>query len=159
EIRRVTSNEGRQECGIQYRGDVSFIAYPVSGPDGEIKGYRVRRDNPEIENGKPKAKYVQSADQPHLFFERTSRQWLSDVSVPVVFVEAYLSALAIAALCQRTGRQLLIIGLGGCYGWHGTIGKTTNENGVRVDEKGPSPDFDHILLTNRKAIICLDSNV
>src|SRR5262245_25621921 len=72
-IRDVTSLEARQ-FGIQYRGDLAGILYPCWGADGTIKGYRVRRDNPEVENGKPKAKYVQSADRPHLFFEKTSRQ-------------------------------------------------------------------------------------
>jgi hypothetical protein len=160
DIRRVTDNEARSQCGIHFRGDLSGVAWPIWGPNDAIKGYRVRRDNPEIENGKPKAKWVQSLDRPHLFFERSSRRWLSDTSVPVIFVEAYPSALAVAALAERTGRRFIVIGLGGCYGWRGTIGKTTNETGTRVDEKGPSPDLDHIpFANNRKVLCCLDSNV
>jgi Domain of unknown function (DUF3854) len=157
-IRDVTSLEARQ-FGIQYRGDLSGILYPCWGADGTPKGYRVRRDNPEIENGKPKAKYVQSVDRPHLFFEKTSRRWLSDTSVPAVFVEAYSSALAIAALTYRTAERLLVVAMGGCWGWRGTIGKTENEKGVRVDEKGSSPDLSHIAMAARKVIICLDANV
>jgi hypothetical protein len=157
-IRDVTNLEARQ-FGIQYRGDLGGILYPCWGADGTPKGYRVRRDNPEIENGKPKAKYVQSVDRPHLFFEKTSRQWLSDTSVPVVFVEAYTSALAIAALMHRTKERLLVVAMGGCWGWHGTVGKTENEKGVRVDEKGPTPDLAHIAFSARKTIICLDANV
>jgi len=158
-VRRVTDAEARLDCGILYKDDVSGVSYPIFGPDGTIKGYRVRRDNPELEGGKPKAKYVQSIDRPHLYFERSTRQYLSDASVPVVFVEAYTSALAIAALCLRTGRQYLIVATAGCWGWRGTIGKAENEDGGRVDEKGPSPDLDHIAWTGRKTIICLDSNV
>src|SRR5436309_12644099 len=158
-IRRVTSLEARQHFGIQYRGDLSGVLYPCWGADDTIKAYRVRRDNPEMEKDKPKAKYVHSLDRPHFYFERSSRRFLSDVSVPVIFVEAYTSALAIAALTHRTGYRLLVVGMGGCWGWHGTIGKTENENGVHVDEKGPSPDLDHIAFRDRKTIIMLDSNV
>ena len=34
-----------------------------------------------------------------------------------------------------------------------------NENGARVDVKGPSPDLQHLAWSGRKSIICLDSNV
>src|SRR5437867_437550 len=158
EIRRVSDTEARQ-LGITYKGDLSGVAFPVFGADGQIKGYRVRRDNPEVEKGKPKAKYVQSLERPHLYFERSSRRFLSDVSAPVIFVEAYTSALAIAALCKRVGREILIVATAGCWAWKGTIGKTENEHGTRVDEKGPSPDLDHIALRERKTIIMFDSNV
>jgi hypothetical protein len=159
EIRRVTSIEARDECGIHYKGDLSGLVYPMFGADDAIKGYRLRRDNPEIDNGKPKAKYVQSVDRTHLYFERSSRRFLDVVSVPVLFVEAYTSALAIAALAKRTDRQFLIVATAGCWGWRGRIGKTENEKGSRVDEKGPLPDLDHISLRNRKVIICFDANV
>ncbi len=159
EIRRVTSAEARIDCGIQYKGDLSGVAWPIWGADGTIKGHRDRRDNFERENGKPKSKYVQSVDRPHLFFEKTSRQHLSDTSVPAVFVEAYSSALALAAWCERTGKQYLIVATAGCWGWRGTIGKTDNENGARVDEKGPSSDLEHITWTARAAVILFDSNL
>src|SRR5262249_40162570 len=87
EVRRVTDAEAR-DLGIHFKGDLSGVAWPIFGADDRIKGYRVRRDNPEREAGKDKNKYVQSLDRPHLFFEKTSHQWLSDTSVPVVCVEA-----------------------------------------------------------------------
>src|SRR5262249_37759435 len=72
ELRCVSDRQAREDCGIQYRGgDLSGVAWPIWGADGQIKGYRIRRDNPEVENGKPKAKYVQSQDRPHLFFEKS----------------------------------------------------------------------------------------
>jgi Protein of unknown function (DUF3987)/Domain of unknown function (DUF3854) len=158
EVERVTSQQAR-DLGINYRGDLAGVDWPIWGADGTVKGHRVRRDNPETEKGRPKAKYVQSLDRPHLLFERRSRQWISDVSVPVVFVEAYSSALAVAALAERAGIQFLIVATAGCWGWHGTIGKTENEKGVRVDVKGPSSDLEHIAWKGRKSIICFDSNV
>ena len=99
EVHRVSDPEAR-ECGIHYRGNLAGVLFPIFGADGNIKAFRLRRDNPEIEDGKPKAKYVQSVDLPHLYFERSSRQFLSDLSVPILFVEAYSSALAVAAWCQ-----------------------------------------------------------
>jgi putative DNA primase/helicase len=160
EIRRVTDREAREDCGIHYRGgDLAGVDFPIFGADGSIKGHRVRRDNPEIENGKLKAKYVQSIDRPHLYFEKKSRRFLTDTSVPVIFVEAYSSALAIAAMSERTGQPFLVVATAGCWGWRGTIGKINNEKGVRVDEKGPSPDLDHIAFAGRKIFVCFDSNV
>jgi hypothetical protein len=161
ELRRVTDHEAREDYGIHYQqhSDLSGVVFPIFGADGQIKGYRVRRDNPEVRNGKPDGKYIQSVDRSHLYFERSSRKWLTDVSVPVIFVEAYTSALAIASFSQRIGRPFLIIATGGCYGWSGRIGKIENEKGVRVDEKGPSPDLDHIPFTGRDVVICFDGNV
>jgi hypothetical protein len=157
-VRRISDQSAREDCGIHYRGDLSGVVFPIYGADDSIKGYRVRRDNPEIENGQPKAKYVQSLDRAHLFFERTSHQWLNGTSTPIVFVEAYTSALAIAAWLERTGERFLILATSGCWGWRGTIGRNQNENGVRVDVKGPCADLDHIPLIQRKAVICFDAN-
>jgi hypothetical protein len=159
QIRRVTDGEARNNCGIHFKGDLYGVVFPIFGLDQQIKGYRVRRDNPEIESGQPKNKYVQSLDRSRLYFERSSSRWLSDSSVPVIFVEAYTSALAIAAWCKRTGQSLLIVAMGGCWSWRGTIGKTENENGVRVDEKGPLSDLSLIPLEARRVIIMFDTNI
>jgi putative DNA primase/helicase len=159
QIRRVTSQEARVDCGIHYHGDLSGVDFPIWGADGTIKGHRVRRDNPEIEKGKPKAKYVQSDDRPHLFFERSSRAHLEDPNVPVIFVEAASSALAVAAWSERTGRKVLVIATHGCANWQGTIATVINENGVRVPEKGPLPDLDLIPFKKREVFILFDSNI
>jgi putative DNA primase/helicase len=158
-ITRVTDRQAH-DLGIQFRGgDLSGIAFPIKGVTGSVTGYRVRRDKPEIEAGKPKAKYVQSVDRPSLYLTPTTRQWLSDTSVPVIFVEAYTSALAVDALCARTQRQFLAIGTAGCWGWRGRIGKAVDESGNRVNEKGPLPDLDAIPFDNRQTFIAFDSNV
>jgi hypothetical protein len=156
-IRRVTDAEAR-ELGISFKGDLAGVAIPTWGADDTVKGYRVRRDHPEVENGKAKHKYIQSVDPPHLFFERTSRRWLSDTSIDVVFVEAPTSALAVAAWCQRTNVGLLVVATHGCWGWRGRRGKSVNEHGARVDEMGPLPDLDLIPLQKRTAVIFSDAN-
>ncbi len=157
QIRRVTDREAH-DLGIRFRGDLSGIAFPIDGVTG-ITGYRVRRDKPEIEDGKPKGKYVLSMDRPALYLTPTTSQWLSDTSVSVVFVEAYTSALSIDALCSRTGREFLVIGTAGCWGWRGRLGKVVDPNGNRVDEKGPLPDLDLIPFEGRDVLIAFDSNV
>ena len=161
EIRRVTDSEARLDCGILAKNvsDLSGVVYPIFGAEDQIKGYRVRRDNPEIRKGKPENKYVMSVDRPHLYFERTSRQYISNASVPLILVESYTAALAISAWCQRTGQLYMVVATAGCWGWSGTIGITENENGQRVQEKGLSPDFALITLEQRTVFILFDSDV
>ena len=56
------------------------------------------------------------------------------------------------------GGRLLVIGTGGCWGWRGRIGKTTDATGARVDETGPLPDMDRITWRDRDTIIVFDAN-
>ena len=58
---------------------------------------------------------------------------------------------------QRSGRQILALGLGGCWNWRGRIGKMTDSNGARVDEEGPLPDFHLIAWANRLAVVLFDA--
>src|SRR5262249_14603742 len=83
QIRRVTDYEARNDCGIHAvkDGDLSGMVYPVFGRDHLIKAYRIRRDNPEIEDGKPKNKWVYSTDPLHVFFEQSTAPLVSDSSI------------------------------------------------------------------------------
>lgn len=55
-IRRVTDVETRQLLSSRHLGDLAGIAYPYLDPQtGAAVTCRVRRDHPEIENGKPRA--------------------------------------------------------------------------------------------------------
>lgn len=58
-------------------------------------------------------------------------------AVLVTFVEAEKSALAILAASERTERHILAIATGGCWGWRGRIGKTTDANAARWREQNP----------------------
>jgi hypothetical protein len=73
-------------------------------------------------------------------------------------VEAEKSALSVRCAAEQLGRPVLAIGLGGCWGWRGCIGKTTNANGARVDELGPSNDFGLVFWHDRDVIVAFDAN-
>jgi hypothetical protein len=162
-VQRVTNDDARQTYGIlgSATQDMSGIVFPYFDPaTGRRVTARVRRDNPEAENGNPKKfknKYISAyGDRKHLYFPPGSESKLQDVGTPIVLVEAEKSALALTAWAERTGRKLLAVGLGGCWGWKGRIGKTTTASGERVDEVGPLPDL--AVAKGRTTYILLDAN-
>jgi hypothetical protein len=98
-----------------------------------------------------------SIDRSHLYFGPDAMAMLTDVTIPVLIVEAEKSALALTAASARTARPLLPIALGGCWNWKGRIGRTTDASGARVDEHGVLPDFDLIDWHDRDVIILFDA--
>lgn len=74
-VERVTDQVAREKYGITCPGDMSGIAFPYVDPlNGRRKTARVRRDNPEIEAGQPKRKYVSAfGDRRHLYFPPAPR--------------------------------------------------------------------------------------
>jgi hypothetical protein len=160
-VHRVTDQQARDEYGIRYKSaHLEGIVFPYLDPASEqVAAYRLRRDNPELESdGRPIAKYVSSSDRRRFYFPPRSGALLRDAAIPIVFVEAEKSVLAIAAAANRDDRQLLPLGTGGCWGWRGVTGKHTDASGTRVDQKGPLPDFDRIDWKGRDVIIGFDSN-
>src|SRR5262249_54470758 len=132
--------------------DLSGIMFPYIDPaTGHMVGARLRRDNPEQEqNGKPKNKYIFTyGDRQHLYFPPRSKDLLSDTSVPVILVEAEKSSLSLLTLSQISGRRLLPIATGGCWGWWGRIGKQIQPNGGSSEEIGPIADLTKIAWTER----------
>ncbi len=160
QVRRVTDPEARALLSSKHPGDLAGIVYPYADPQsGQSSSCRVRRDHPEIENGKPTAKYLSAyGDRRHLYFAPGAAALLADTTTPVVVVEAEKSVLALTAAAARAGRPLLAIGTGGCWGWRGRIGKAVDATGARVDEKGPLPDVDRVTWTGRDTIIVFDAN-
>lgn len=135
------------------------IVFPYFSPtDGVRRTCRVRRDHPEMENGKPKKKYVVPyGDRRHLYFVPGSAALGSDdPTVPVVLVEAEKSALALVAWADRNQHKLLPVAIGGSNGWRGRIGKQDSADGQRVDETGPLPDL--AVCRNREVVVMFDSN-
>ena len=161
-IVRVTDKEARIEYGIRGGGDMSGVAFPYYEPAGISNGsrrwyVRIRRDHPEIENGKEKKKYVAPfGDRKHLFFPPLY-EFFANPEVPIVLVEAEKSSLALAAWSERTGQKILPLAMGGCWGWRGQTGMKTSASGERVPEHGAIPDLG-ICRDGRKVYILLDAN-
>ena len=159
-VRRVTTHDAR-ELGIRFRGDLSGVVYPRVDPETRLfVGCRLRRDNPDIDaDGKPIAKYVSShGDHQHLYFPPGADALLRDATVPAIIVEAEKSSLAVTAAGRRMQRQVLAIGLGGCWGWRGQVGIESDAKGARTAVRGPVPDLDRIGWKDRLAVICFDTN-
>lgn len=160
QARRVTDADAR-DLGVSGHGDMSGIAYLFVDPATDrAVTCSVRRDRPEIENGKPTRKYMTPyGDRPHLYLSGARHEDFPEIDVPVVLVESPKAALMIRSIAERTSRPLLPVGMGGCWGWRGRIGRTEAPDGARTDEIGPLPDLNRIAWADRDAIIWLDADV
>jgi hypothetical protein len=160
-VQRVTDSEARAKYGIRgpTASDMLGIVFPYFSPDtGQRVTARVRRDNPEVEEGKEKNKYMSPfGDHRHLYFPPGAKDKLQNRETPIVLVEAEKSSLALSAWGERTGNKLLAVAMGGCWGWRGRIGKLEDARGKRVDEQGPIPDL--ACCDGRKVYVLLDANV
>jgi uncharacterized protein (DUF927 family) len=160
-IQRVSDVKAREKYGIlgPATSDMSGILFPYfSITTGARVTARIRRDNPEIEDGKEKNKYISAyGDRKHLYFPPQAAAKLRDAEMPIVLVEAEKSALALTGWADRTETKLLAVATGGCWGWRGRIGRVQNAHGERVDEHGPISDLS--CCDGRKVYVLLDANV
>jgi hypothetical protein len=169
---RVNNDEAR-EYGFSRNGhvDLSGVLFPYVDPiDGRVRGYRLRRDNPEVEhkNGqlKPRAKYLSPPGQPNfLYFPLATRpEWLHDVSLPVVLVEGEKKDIALHRLAwhdlgdSAERPRFLAIGISGAWSWRGKRSKESTPDGSRVNAYGVIPDFDQIKWHGRTVTLWPDSN-
>jgi hypothetical protein len=159
-VQRVSDREAREDFGIKGAPsmDMAGVIFPYYIPAVDYRvTARLRRDNPEIEDGKSKNKYISAyGDGRHLYFPPGAAEKLKQPDISIALVEAEKSALALTAWAERMQMDLLPLGLGGCYGWRGRIGKVENERGERVDELGPLSDLSY--CNGRKAYVLFDSN-
>jgi hypothetical protein len=156
-VESVDDSKAREIMGVHGRAndDLGGILFPYLSPiSGERKGARVRLDK----KTEDEAKYFSEQGCRHLFFPPGSKELLEDKAAPVVIVEAEKSALALAAYAQRTGKKLLVIAIGGCWGWKRSDGKVETPSGGMKSTSGPSPDFNIFLLENRVVALTFDSN-
>jgi hypothetical protein len=156
-VRRVIDSEARELFGARghHRSDFGGILFPYNHPlTGVRVGGRIRLGHLLPDGGK----YLSEAGCRHLFFAPFPKEWLTDTSITVVLVESEKAALALHALSERVGRKLVLIALGGCWGWRRKTGKGALPNGNSESKTGPSPDFELILWTGRTAILAFDSN-
>ena len=159
-VQRVSDREARDTFGItgSKSKDMSGIVFPYYSPTtGRRVTCRVRRDNPEIENGKPKDKYMSAyGDRRSLYFPPDAWNLLQTPGTQIILVEAEKSVLALTAWARRTGMEILPVGLGGCWGWRGRIGRADDIKGGRIDITGPIPDLD--VCDGRTVLVLLDAN-
>lgn len=151
--------------------DLSGIVFVYQDPeDGRIRGYRLRRDNPELERKdgilKPRAKYLSPTGQPNfLYFAPDIRpEFLRQATLSIVIVEGEKKTLAVYRLAWHDlgeaaeTPRFLVIGISGAWSWRGRRGKEVNANGKRVDVYDVIPDLDRITWEGRKVTLWPDTN-
>jgi hypothetical protein len=160
-IERVSDRDARERFGIQGppSKNMAGIVFPYySHATGQRVTARVRRDNPEIEDGNLKNKYISAyGDRKSLYFPPDAHYKLQSQGTPIALVESEKASLALTAWSQRTGMDVLAVALGGCWGWRGRIGKADGIDGHRVDVTGPISDLD--VCDGRTVYVLLDANV
>lgn len=156
-VRRVTDAEGHDLTGRR-EGNMAGILFDYHDiQTGRVVTRRLRRDHPEFEGGKLANKYISDyGGRKRLYLPPGAADALKDKETAIVLVEAEKSCLALTAFARRTGRKMLFVGMGGCYGWRGRIGKALMPSGHLVDEKGPSADLR--VCDGRTVYVLLDSN-
>jgi hypothetical protein len=166
---RVTSEEGARLVGRNGNRDYSGIIFPCVLPGSESpREYRLRRDNPELEQKadgtlKEKDKYLSPPGKSNMlyFVPDTAPELLRDTRVPVAITEGEKKTLALYRLAEHEseGLRFLPIGLGGVWNWRGNVRKENDEKGARRNVKGVIPDFNLITWDKRAVLIIFDSNV
>lgn len=159
-IQRVTDQQARDVLALNGKsGDMAGIYFPYLSPlTGRRVTARVRRDNPEIKDGREKNKYMSAyGDRRHVYTVPGSEELINAADVPIILVEGEKSTLALSEWRRRTGQRFFPIGLGGDWGWSGTIGKAENAKGHRVDEKGLLSELRE-WCANRRVYILFDTD-
>lgn len=157
-VQRLTDAEARKYgFTASLRESLDGIVFPYySLATGKPVTARLRRDDPDGENGKEK-KYVTLYDAPRdLYFPPRAREKLADPTTVVVPVESEKAALALTAWAKRTGRNILAVAMGGCFGWRCHFKEETRD-GWQVHERGVLPSL-KTVTHDREVVIMLDSN-
>lgn len=169
-LRHVDSVTGAGIVGQQAgRGDYSGILIPNIRPgEPSPRGYRIRRRHPEMEGGadgvlRPRRKYIgEPGRSGTLYFPvGTDASLLADTTLPIVLVEGEFKTIALDRLSRHGGeglRSFLPLGLQGVWNWRGTIGKTADADGARVDVHGVIPDLSLVDWSGRRVVIAFDVN-
>lgn len=167
QLRRVNSAEGAQLVGATDHEDYSGLVFPNFWPGNpDLRESYLRRDRPsmEVRNGKHRAvkKYVAPPGRSNLLLcgPHESREALSNVDVPILFLEGVKKVMAAWRLARHGTHtpRALALGVTGAWNWRGTVGKTSDEKGARIDVKGVIPDFDKITWRGRTVVVLYDSD-
>jgi putative DNA primase/helicase len=165
-LRRVVSIEGARIVGRNGAGNFAGLLIPNVWPGTDyIREYRLRRDHPDLENGKPKMKYVSPPGRSNLLYfpVGTDPASLADTDLPLVITEGEFKTIALDRLARHglpPGKlRFLAVGIAGVWNWRGTIGKTWDAEGNRIDVKGPIPDLARIGFEDRRVLILFDADL
>jgi hypothetical protein len=140
---RVSDHEARTHFLIKHSGSNSGILFTYYDLNGKYLTARLRRDNTP-DGAAQHPKYIMPKGSPtSLYLVSGCREYLNDLAVPVVLVEAEKSVLALTGWAELMEVKLWPIGLGGCWGW--------SSNG------SPLPEL-AICCRGRTVTIMLDSN-
>ena len=174
-IRRVSDLEGAELVGKQPKASTNYsgVLFPYFLPSDFkfARQYRLRRDNPDLDQQtdgtiKEKAKYLSSPGARNMLYfpPFVSLDWLKDIPLPIVITEGEkktlaLCRLAVERLLNGEKWRFLPLGLGGVWGFRGTVAKTSNADGERQDVRGIIPDFHLIEWKDRTVYVIFDANV
>lgn len=162
-LHRVDTYEGAELVGQRANEDYAGIVFPVYWPrESNPREWFLRRDHPPLEDGKPKRRYLAPPGRGNklIFGPDEAVAALTDVQVPIVLVEGLKKLLAAYRLSRYDSEhpRFLPCAISGVWNWKGTIGKTTDPTGARVDVKGPISDLDRIVWDNRHVVVIFDSD-
>jgi DNA-binding transcriptional ArsR family regulator len=165
----VDAREGSELIGrpLTALHDHSGIAIANYWPDEDgPRQIRLRLSNPSIEekpdgSRKEKQKYLTAPGMPNRFYipPGTPVEWLTDTSIPVVFLEGEFKGLRTYQAMRVAGRECLVIGLLGVWGWKGKTGKEAAQNGGSRNVYGIISDFDRVVWQGRRVTVCYDADV
>ena len=148
--------------------DYSGIIFQYFMPESSVpREYRLRRDNPDLEqrNGvtKEKGKYLSPPGAKNMlyFAPGCRKDWLQDARIPIVITEGEKKTLALYraswhGLTDSAEQPAFVpIGLSGVWNFRGIVGKTADDH---QPIKGICPDFDFVEWKNRRVTILFDAN-
>jgi hypothetical protein len=172
-ISRVAHLEGKALVNARGQGNYAGVVFDYVWP-GElnIRGFRLRRDEPEIEVNydedghevrKETKKYMAAPGSPNMlyFFPETPPELLMDIRISVILVEGEKKTLALWRLANYNSPEprFLPIGLSGVWNWRTKIGMAETAGGKRRRVMGPLPDLARIPFDGRTVRIAFDSDV
>ena len=164
-LRRVHSLDGAETMGRNGGGDFSGVLIPNVWPGSDsIREYRLRRDHPPVEHGKPAGKYLSPPGRGNLLYfpVGTDPAWLADPKLPIILTEGEFKTIALSKLAchgrDRSGPRFLTVGISGVWNWRGTR-RFSDADGVRVEIKEPIPDLSRIVWDDRRVLVLYDADL
>ena len=150
--------------GIVYIYQPFFLPESPNNP----RQYRIRRDNPELEEKKgevkEKVKYLSAPGAFNMFYvaQGVKLDWLKDSSIPIVFFEGEDKALAAARVASEDYTlelwHFIPIAVAGVWNFR-TKKRRQSKKGEPIECKGLLSDFDYFEWRSRKTTILFDANV